>query len=101
MGAIIDRFNSSGQALGRKQAIDLSVRAADALRLRFRADGKAFGVDELDRAHAEEAEELAHIGGLRVLRRAGVQAAARREDIDLLAREKTDRAVLRVLEEIG
>src|ERR1043165_4806296 len=98
MGAIIDSFNSGGQALGCEEAIDVGLRAADALRLRLRADGQSFGVDELDLAHAEEAEEVAHVGGLRVLWRAGIQAAARREDIDLLAREKTDGSSLRVLE---
>src|SRR3954468_2465528 len=98
MGAIIDRFNSCSQALRRKQAIDVGVRAADALRLRLRADGKAFGIDELDLVQAEKAEELAHVARLRVLRRAGIEAAARREHIDLLSGEEANRSLVRVLE---
>src|ERR1043166_5550798 len=81
----------------RVEALDLPLRLRDRALLVRVAEREAFGVDELDVADAQEAEELADVGRLGVAG-AGVDAAARRDDIGLLAREQAHRALVRVLE---
>src|SRR5947209_6210569 len=79
-------------------AVDLGVRLAQARRLAFRADVESLGVDELDVGHAKEAEEQAHVGRVRVVRRAGINPAARGEDIGPLAGKEANRSLLGVAE---
>src|SRR5438477_6242132 len=77
---------------------DLRVRFRERLGFRRVAHREAFGVDELHVADAEEAQEIAHVGSLRVERGAGVESAARGEDVCLLARDEALRALLGVAE---
>src|SRR4051812_6507127 len=87
---------------------DLQFLAAEPCnrRARFRersfaqrfADREPFGVDELDVAHSEKRQKIAHVCGLGVERRAGVLPASRRGDVHLLAGQKAGRAVRAVLE---
>src|SRR5258707_5872708 len=87
---------SSG--VGRQQAFD----PAPGLRQCGVAAGFAhrqpFSIDELHVRDAEEGEEVAHVRGLRVAGRALVEAAARGEDVGLLAGQQPDRTFLRVAE---
>ncbi len=64
-------------------------------------DGEAFGVNELDVRHTDEAQEVAHVLGLCIKRAALVQAAACREHIGLLAGEQPDRALCGVAERVA
>src|SRR5579871_5001344 len=96
-------FPSSGGKLRGREAVDLRVRPGDRLLLARFADREAFGVDELHFAHAEEAEEVADVRRLGVVRLAGasyiaIYAAARGEHIDFLAGQEADRAVRGVAE---
>src|SRR5581483_1123544 len=78
------------------QARDLVARAGERGLLALRADGEAFGEDELDLAQAEEREELAYIFCMRVP--PSILAAARDHHVSLLAGEQAHRALLGVLE---
>src|ERR1700693_6649349 len=64
----------------------------------LRIDGKALGAHEFYVLHAEEPQKVAYVGGLGVERRTGVESAACREHIDLLALEQDNRALCRVIE---
>src|SRR5256885_349338 len=85
-----------GEQFRGDEAIDVRVRLGDALRFGLGADRKAFGVDELDVGHPKEAEEVAHVAGLRILGRAGIEPSARGEHVDLLSAEQPDRSLVRV-----
>src|SRR5713101_9341073 len=82
---------SSGcRELGRNETTDFTLRPGKRGGLARLVDGEAFSIDELDIGHAEEAQELAHVRGLRVARRALIQAAAHREHVHLLASQQAD-----------
>src|ERR1022692_3347510 len=80
------------------ETCDLSRGLSKTRFLTLRADGEAFSVDEFHIGHAEEAQEVAHIAGLRVHRRARIEAAARRKHVHFLAGQLAYRTLLRVLE---
>jgi hypothetical protein len=60
----------------------------------FLAHRQPFGVDELDVRDTEEAQEIADVRGLRIERRARIDAAARRDDVGFLPGEQPDRTLL-------
>src|ERR1700733_15753786 len=64
----------------------------------FGAHRQTFGIDELHVPHAEKSEKVAHVTRLGIERRPRIEPAPGREDIDLLAREKTHRSSGAVLE---
>src|SRR6476646_10475728 len=78
-------LRGDGKLLARDQLFHDLARLRERLALARIDHREAFGVDELDVVDAEEAQEVAHVSGLRIERRAGVEAAARREDHGLLA----------------
>jgi hypothetical protein len=76
----------------------LCARGGERLFAALRPHREALGVDELHVGDADEAEDLAHVGAVGIGGGAGVQAAARREHVGLLAGEQPDRTLVRVLE---
>mmetsp|Transcript_5844 Transcript_5844/g.22885 ORF Transcript_5844/g.22885 Transcript_5844/m.22885 type:complete len:339 (+) Transcript_5844:3134-4150(+) len=84
-----------GDLSSSQQFLDLGAGAGQAL---FGGEGHTLGVDELDIAHAEEGQHGAQIGRHLVAGLVAVDAAAAGDDVDLLAGEQADRALLGVLE---
>jgi len=68
-------FLLSGASI-RGQTCNLSDGFGQPCLLALRADCKAFGIDKFDVSHSEEAQKVTHIAGLRIQRRAGIEAPA-------------------------
>src|SRR5260221_4957452 len=60
------------------------------------AHRQSFSIDELHLRDAEEGEEVAHVSGLHVPRRALVHSAPRSEDVSLPPAEQSGLALVRV-----